>query len=475
MEKKILLFIFACIPVLLFSQKTVIRGTAKSYQHQEIKAFTNSDYISNLQKEITFCTIDSLGNFLLEFNQKEIQYITLKIGKSITSLYAQPSEIYDVVISPPDSTTYQNPNLEHDVNISIDLKKKTEINALTIDYDKRFDEFLDQDYKAFVSRTPQRKIDSFKVAMHDFYSSVNNKYFAAYIDYTIATLHEETKYSRKKLYGEYLDKRPVLYDHPEYMNFFNSFYKKSVQTFALSKEGNAMNFQINDRGSFAGAMAVLQRADFLRNDTLRELVLIKGLYESYYDGSFKRSSIRPMLQQAADSCIVPRHRQIALNILNSFSRLQKGVAAPAFEIPDKTGQTHSLDELRSNNKFVYLMFYDETCTACLQQMKVVTMLKKTYGEKIQFVSISTDKSNISLKNFLQKNPKYDWLFLYDNTLGKLRADYELRALPAYFLIGPDGKFVQVPAESPDGEIEQLFYDLTKVKSKLHNVGNRQNN
>jgi hypothetical protein len=107
-------------------------------------------------------------------------------------------------------------------------------------------------------------------------------------------------------------------------------------------------------------------------------------------------------------------------------------------------------------------------------MKVVPALKKTYGEQIEFVSISTDKTNSDLKNFLSKNTKFDWLFLYDNTAGKLKKQYEIVSLPAYFLIGPDGKFIEVPAEGPSGRIEQTFYDLTKVKSKLHGVGNKQN-
>ena len=94
-------------------------------------------------------------------------------------------------------------------------------------------------------------------------------------------------------------------------------------------------------------------------------------------------------------------------------------------------------------------------------------------KRFEFVSISTDKTNASLKNFQLKNPKYDWLFLYDNSLGQLKKEYEITTLPSYFLIGPDGKFIQVPAESPDEDIERAMYDITKIKSKLHNVGQKE--
>ena len=231
----------------------------------------------------------------------------------------------------------------------------------------RFDEFLGVTYLRIKS---QVKIDSFKLAMKDFYSTVNNPYFKNYISYSIASLEQRTKKSEKKLFTEYLINKPILYSNPEYMLFFNDFFKQKIQDFSMSKLGNPMSFQINDRGSFAGTMEVLKRDEFLQNDTLRELVLIKGLYDSYYDNSFKKPSIVSILQQIVQETKIEEHKHIAQNILNSFSKLKKGAQAPFFELPDKTGATHSLDELRTN-KYVYLMFYDINCTACQQQMKII--------------------------------------------------------------------------------------------------------
>ena len=107
-------------------------------------------------------------------------------------MYVDSNATYEIIIMPPDSTTYQNPNLEHDVKISIKIKSKTEMNALTIDYEKRFDDFLTREYKSFVSRNPQPKIDSFKVMIHHFYADVKNNYFDAYRMYSVAALEEKT-------------------------------------------------------------------------------------------------------------------------------------------------------------------------------------------------------------------------------------------------------------------------------------------
>jgi hypothetical protein len=58
---------------------------------------------------------------------------------------------------------------------------------------------------------------------------------------------------------------------------------------------------------------------------------------------------------------------------------------------------------------------------------------------------------------------------------ELKNKYEIKSLPAYFLINPEGKFVQAPAEGPDGDIDRLFYDITKPKRVKHNVGDKTNN
>ena len=121
------------------------------------------------------------------------------------------------------------------------------------------------------------------------------------------------------------------------------------------------------------------------------------------------------------------------------------------------------------------MFFDVSCSACMQQMKVLPSLKKQYGTQIEFVSVSLDLSKGDFKNFCINNPKFDWLFLHDNVAAQMRKKYEIKSLPAYFLINPLGNFMQVPAESPVGDIDRIFYDITKPKWKKHNIGSKKNN
>jgi len=472
-KKSIFTFLFICSLGFTQAQTVKIYGVAKSYENKEIGVWVYRDYISNLEKQLTFSEIDSAGNFVAEFEVKEIQYITLKIDKHISSMYVEPNMVYNIITFPPDSSTFQNSNLEHDIKMSINLKSKKEINALTIDYDKRFDDFLTNEYPSFVSRSTKSKIDSFKVAIFNYYSTVQNGYFKNYMTYSIATLEEKTKGSRKKLYEEYIKNKPILYNNIEYFNFFNSFYKNYLQTFALSKKDASIANLIDKQCSVDGVMNVLKKDVFLENDTIRELVLIKGLYESYYEGAFKKDSIVKMLDNIRKISTIPEHKLITQNILNSFSKLRAGVQSLYFELPDKTGLTHSIDELRTN-KYLYIIFFKTDNTACLQQMKVISSFKKKYGKQIEFVGIGEDKDLKAFKEFCDKNPQYDWLLLYDNTGIKLKTNYEIKSFPTYFLIDPEGIFIQAPADGPEEYIERTFLDLTKPVSKKTKVGSKKN-
>lgn len=469
----IVFLLMICFSFLSVAQQVIIKGSAPSYEYKEISVWAVNDYISHTQRKLTYSIVDSAGSFVLEFSSKEIQYITLRIEKNIASMYIEPNATYEVIMHQPDSTTYHNKNLFNDVELSIKLKSKTEINALTMDYDKRFDDFTTFYYPNFVKRAPKSAIDSFKLAIQSYYSDVKNNFLNTYVNYSIASLEEKTNYSTQQLFETYLDKKPIQYTNPEYMNFFNTFFKQNLHNFSLTKSGAPLSFQINNRGSFKGAMLVLEREPFLKNDTIRELVLLKGLLESYYDNSFNKVSIVGILKQINEESTISIHQQIATNILNSFSKLKPGALAPFFNLPDKTGKTVSLDELRTK-KYVYLTFFDNACSECLPQLKVISALKKTYGERIAFVSIMTSKNAGDLRNFCAKNPSYDWTFLYDNN-ADIKDTYEIQSLPAYYLIDPDGKFIQAPAEGPNGDIDRAFYDIVKPKAKRHNIGSKKNN
>jgi peroxiredoxin len=242
---------------------------------------------------------------------------------------------------------------------------------------------------------------------------------------------------------------------------------------AVNKYRKVLDDFIETKNDYKSVINVIKQDEFLKNDSICELVLIKGLYECYYDRYFYRESIVSMLIKIKNNTKINKHRVICDNILNSFSKLKPDTKAPFFQLPDKNGLTHSIDELR-NKKYLYVSFFNTTCTACLQQMKTFTALKKKYGRDVNFVSISVDDDVKVFKDFCAKNPQYDWLLLYNNVGDKLKKSYEIISYPKYFLIDPDGYFIQAPAESPEGNIRRAFVDISNPRHRNIDVGSKRN-
>jgi len=70
-----------------------------------------------------------------------------------------------------------------------------------------------------------------------------------------------------------------------------------------------------------------------------------------------------------------------------------------------------------------------------------------------------------LRKFLTSN-KYDWKFLLYDRQPEVLKQYDIRAYPTYFLIGPDGKLILSPAPSPSEDFESRLFEVMKARGDL---------
>jgi thiol-disulfide isomerase/thioredoxin len=451
------LFLFYGIPFSLIAQNVTINGYAPAYKSQDITLYIYADYISYAQIPVATETVSDSGFFKFVLQTDDVKRILLKSSKQKANMYIEPDRNYTVFFPGRDTVHFLNPNVEQNVDLEFAVTDTTEINALIISYNEHFEKFWTENYQYFVLKKSRERLDSFRLQMQNTYAYLNKPYFKSYITYNIADLDLSTFQGKNGLSKKYIVGKPVLYDHYEYMNFFNNFFNHYLQLYAQSKNGNAMTEQINGKAGYQGCMSVLAGDKYLKNDTLRELVLIKGLSELYYVPDFSRENILNILEQIASNSKIALHQVIAANVINSFSKLRPGESAPAFTLLDQKGKKVNLTDFKG--KFVYLDFWATWCIPCLQEMKLIPSLKKKYGDKIVFISISLDDDTLQMKKFLAKNPKWDWVILHYGSSKQVKEDYEIKSVPSYFLINPFGNFTQSPALRPTQDIESTFWGI----------------
>ncbi|HWY34101.1 MAG TPA: TlpA disulfide reductase family protein, partial [Nitrosopumilaceae archaeon] len=157
------------------------------------------------------------------------------------------------------------------------------------------------------------------------------------------------------------------------------------------------------------------------------------------------------------------NKKIATNILRLFRKLQPGAEVPDFRLMDVKGNEHSPGDFKG--KYIYLEFFASWNTSCLQEMKKLEKIENQYGDKIVFISISVDDSLKDFVDFTKKNPKYNWLLLYAGKDKLVKEKYDIKSVPAYFLINREGYLVLSPAPMPSEGIEFKFRNMFKEKKR----------
>lgn len=138
--------------------------------------------------------------------------------------------------------------------------------------------------------------------------------------------------------------------------------------------------------------------------------------------------------------------------------------APDFTLNDKDGKPFRLSSLRGN--IVLLDFWASWCTPCrYENLNIIKAYHKYAKKGLRIVQVSLDKDKNDWIQAINKDKLQAWIHVSDllywnSPVAKL---YGIQAIPANFLIAPDGKII---AQNLRGE--QLFSTLDQYFSSQGN-------
>lgn len=440
-----------------------IWGTAPGNEGNVIGIYQYDDYITYTEHKLNETIVGDSSKFSMTVEVTEVTSLVVRCKNIYATVYAEPGRKVEVIFPQRDPKRHISPDVDYQEDLSIYTEDSTDMNFLADDYNTKFYKWWGKNYIYFVSKDSSGILDSFRVRMKKHYAFVKNPYFMPWMEYGIASIEDATLQSQVSSAKKYLANRPIFYHNSEYMSFFNNFFKDYVYKWSGRKEGSGIAFTINSMVSYDSLLGTMKHLPFVKNDTLRELVMLKGLFEIYDNPAFDARNVLAIAQQASILSKIPEHRRIARNIVSFYSKLKRGSLAPHFIANNRLG--NEVDILEQNKgKYVYLFFFATWNTHAMAEFRYMSELQKRYGKKIVFVSVCMDEDTNLYKAFLKANPKYNWTILHYDMRQKTKDDYNLYAVPVGFIIDNEGKFYRSPADNPSGDLEYDLYRIANPKA-----------
>lgn len=467
-----LILIFILISLITKAQNITIKGKAHpSHIGKEVVLSDFTDYITyNLVKESSD-TIDKDGYFELKLQSKNTKPILLNINNLIGKIYVQPNFVYGIYFPVEDSTANHQEGTETTVDISVYGKDSTELNALIIDFNKQYNNLFINSTDKYLSPTKiNSMLDTFLLSSKKRYEHIKNPYFKNYLEYSFADFFSNTSRSKTLLNKLFIDKKTIQYHNYEYMQFFNAHFKGYLKAYASTKNGGNIYNSINAFADYKDLKNQFKEDKSIANDTLRELLILKGLIDFYYSPDFDKKQVQSVIEQLYRETKVQEHKNISFNILQIINQLQPGAKAPDFVANDKNGQSVNLYNYKG--KHVYLNFFSSESETSQKEMQKIIDLKKKFNDKVTFISVCLDDSVKTYKAYLKANPKQDWTILHQTKNSSAKQNYNIKTLSGFFFINPQMQLAQSPALMPSEGIEYKFNALFRPRKKITIIGVR---
>jgi peroxiredoxin len=457
-----LLFLISCF--ISQAGQSLIQGNAPDYKGKFVRLYVYDDYITYTEKELTSTRVGLDGKFELWFSVTETKYAFIRIDNEILDLYIERDNKYKIYFPPPFTNTGPtNPLSERNYHkLILPASDTTSLNYSIQKFNQMYDDFLYVNKELIVRRgmSDKKQLQDRIIQLRDEageeLSFSGNVYLKDHIQYSIAQLEVLTMMTDFKLFENYFNNKPFLEYNYEFMRFFHQHFEKHLKLFGLTVQGSSFVKAINNFTSIENVNQALHFDEKLRNKILRDAVLIDGLIQLYNNPDFKKDQIVRVLDTLTLKAATPYLRIAAVNAKTQLTRNEPSTQAPEFDLRSHNNQLTSLKDFAG--KYIYLQFTDVSCLQCNSETKTVSDLHKKYGNKVQFVTITINNDFEETRDFVKRNA-YNWTFLIAGDNHKVLEDYNVKSVPEYFFIGPEGKFVQSPATRPDRGIDRTFFDL----------------
>lgn len=432
----------------------------KPYKNKAFKIEVVRDFITFKKTTLVSGISGKHGDFKVDLDIRNTSFLFISFEKVQRTFYAEPGKSYYIDIKVP-TEGLSNKEQVFSKNITaanIVNTHKKELNYLIDTLDYACSKFLQNN---IAERKDKKRVALFIETLRVEFEGIQLNYFQDYLRYKEAELMlYPFRNSRKIFATEYFDKEKSIGSNVQKMHVFSSFFKGNLR-FNILIDDRSPFHDIFNKGDLQGCLRLIYKSNS-SNRELRELLLLKGIYEVHSQEYYKLRKEVSILDQLISTSGYPINREIALHIKQNITHLKESYPAPPLKIGGKNGQ---FDLALNKNKYTYLCFFNAWDDSFDKEVEIMEMLKDKYKQELEIVCISVDLDTVQ---FFELNAKYqnDIKFIHYNfqsevmfnyNIEDFRLDrYDIENISKYYLIDPDGYMVFSPAKSPTRGFHKEF-------------------
>ena len=435
-----------------------IYGNAPEYASMNLTVQYQSNYITRDFKDLRTFRVQKTGDFSVSFEVKDVTRIYINLGEMQGHLLVEPGQVYNVVLphyKPLREENKMNPFfMPEPVLLGVKDNSGVDINRNVQNFDLYYNQKFADNIKKIVLTNNKKLAYQIIEESEEQFPASEDSWFQKYKNYSYINLRNFIDSSNKrKLIGENFSNKPVQYTLDPYWDAFNQVFSNFFYSYFNSKQGENVKAIWPNVESFDSLAVAFGKDSLFYNRTLTELVVIKGLYDSFYSGNYNKEKIITLMKRATEECEGEENKEIAGNIFHKFTKLRVGVLAPGFTLTTLSGKSRELKDF--NGKFIYLNFANTENFACKKDFQILSQFAEMYKRDMVIVTVLTDEDPDKAYEFVRKN-KYKWTFLHFSHNAKVLLDYDIKAFPTYYLIDPEGNLVFAPAPAPEENFAPMF-------------------
>ncbi len=322
MKRTFFSFLFFCLTALCSGQQlTTVRGIVPGGVGKPVEVYSYLDLFTYTTELLAKGILTKKNTFELTFTITSTGPFKIRIWNQEAELVLEPGKTYDLQVNglviQPGKTDEIVPKMMPPLTIVIKDAPRQELNGMLRSLSAMSDDFIEKNHSVLIGKGNRQKADEYRNLLQSSFPETGNLFFANTLFYTIGYMELHSRaWSKDKLVDQYLNSKPVLYQNPAYFEFLTSLFDKHLVAGSGGVKREALKAALGLSDPYTELMQILKQDPLLKNEAIREIVLLMGLFDMQSQAYFNKASCLKVIRQISLNSKFSEHKIMAANLLS---------------------------------------------------------------------------------------------------------------------------------------------------------------